>query len=825
MEELRDYDTSCSSSANWSIAHGSLLNSITFESSLALITDSSHREHAVDDPNAVDSAPKSPLILCPTSPDFAPCEITIAFAQKHELRQVYVRSTARVYEIYYAPKPQSSNEYLCTVRCGFASRDEEVLHAPILDEAALAYLKGLNKELDEKRLKSDSSSNSNEEEWVEVKAPDTPVLDSGGSVPPNFSVNSGNTQDLYEATAEITDVDPCVSITLRLLSLQNKGCVCVDEIYVFADPVESADSENDVGQMGNAGGNSLMAMLAPTILQLSKTAGLSRRQNEDIFGTKEKEKMQKKESKAIGPLNFANEMPQEGKLSSGNQQEVDSQEAIAANIERNQHEMPPIKDREVKDSVSCGHIERFLDQLVSRVSRVEDLLSKFEENMLKPISSIDARLRRVEQQLEELSQKPKNSESSSCTRYSAPEFSCHDSDDYSPYNIRNEPSCLDLYASHDKDFSSSIQPDETIHSVNTSQSFPSLVVTAPEFSNADDEEDVHASGADSPRDKQKQTMSIDDALASALAGFLSSTLIEPQRYTQSLAVKAPDFLNEEDGSIDTKLSPKSHLAVTSEPCNIDTREGMDSMAASTSSDSCLERIGEVPCSLNFDDSEQTGKEVVEDSQDQDTDHSTVECIVNPARHGLNQIEGDTGNGEVSSGTNKVLVLDEADNILNKFLENHVDDVTDTDEEECPENTKVKAEVTKQGPHDEDQQNLLELSYVSSVVDFETPVLNVKFTSQDNSNKMSPLEALLYDMLVIDAGASCSMKSHDCPEAGEERDLISVENAEPAWPATDGHFAMDLGGYRLINVPLNSDVETLEDHHACSNQEVSTASLI
>ncbi|XWS45732.1 hypothetical protein CRYUN_Cryun14cG0004800 [Craigia yunnanensis] len=824
MEALHDYDTSWSSSTNWSIAVGSLLNSVTFDSSFAPFTDSNQHEHAVDDPNAVDSIPKSPLILCPTSPDSTPCEITIAFAQKHEVRQVYVRSTARVYELYYAPKPQSNNEYLCTVRCGIASRDEDVLHAANLDEAALAYLKEAYKELDEKRLKNDSNSNSNEDGWVEVKTPDTSLLDGGSSASSNFSVNSGSTQDLYEATAEITDASPCMSITLRLLSLQNKGCVCVDELYVFADPVESADSDNEVGQMGNAGGSSLMAMLAPTFLQLSKTAGLRHIQNEDIFGTKEKEKTQENGSKAIEPLNFANEILQEGKPSLGNQQEVDWQEAIAATIEPNRHETPPLKDREAKADVSCGHIERFLDQLVSRVSRVEDLLLKFEDNMLKPISSIDARLQRVEQQLEDLTKKPKNSELPSCTRYSAPEFSCHDSDDYTPYNIANESSCHDLYASREKYFSSSIQPDEAIYSVNATQSFPSLVVTAPEFSNADDEEDDHASGTDSPKDKQKQTMSIDDALASALAGFLSPTSIEPQKYTQSLAVKAPNFLHEVDDSIDKNMSPNSHFGAISESCSLDTRDGMDSTAVSVSSSFPLERIGEAPCSLNDDDSEQTGKEVIEDCQEQGTCHGTVDRIVTPARHGLHQIAGDMGNGEVSSGTSKVLALDEAD-ILNQFLENHVDDVSDIDEEGVPGNMKIKAEVAKQGPHEEYLQIVLELSYASSVVDFETPILDVKFTSQDNSNDKSPLEALLFDMPVIDTGASCSKISHDDSPAGEECYLISVEDVKPAWPATDGHFSVDLDGYGLSNIPLNLEVENLEDYHACSNQDVYAASLI
>lgn len=609
-----------------------------------------------------------------------------------------------------------------------------------------------------------------------------------------------NFQDLYEATAEINDADPCMSITLRLLSLQNKGCICVDDVYVFADPVESDDSEDAVGQMGNAGGSSLMAMLAPTLLQLSKTSGLRSIQNEAIFSTNKKEKTQENELKAIEPLKFA--VQQEGKPSLANLQEVDLQEAVASTFEPNRHEIPPLKNSESNADVSCGHIERFLDQLVSRVSRVEDLLLKFEEKMLKPISSIDARFQKVEEQLEELTKKPKNSELLSCTRYSAPEFSSHDSDNYIPYNIGNESSCHDLCASPEKDCSSSVQQDEPVYPVNATQLFPSLVVTAPEFSNSDDEEDDHASGTDSPKDKPKQTMSIDEALASALASFLSSASIEPQKYNLALSVKAPEFLHEEDdGSIDKKVSPESHFGATSEPCSLESRDRMDSTTESESL--------EATCSLNEDYYAQTAKEVAEDCEGQGTCHDTVDCTVTPATHDLHQMEGDMGNGDVSSGTGKILVLDEAD-ILNEFLENHVDDVSITDEGGAPGNMEIKAEVSKRNPHEEFLQNVLELSFASSVVDFESPILDVKFTSQDNSKNKSPLEALLGDMPIMDTDASCSKKSEGGSEGSEECKLISIEEG------------MNLDGYSLSSMPLKLD----DYHDACSsNQELPAASLI
>ncbi|PNX84263.1 hypothetical protein L195_g040320, partial [Trifolium pratense] len=78
--------------------------------------------------------------------------------------------------------------------------------------------------------------------------------------------------DLFEATAEINDANPCISVSIRLLSLQSKGSVCVDEIYVFGDPV---DSEIQETHNENSSNSSLMAMLLPTLMQVSKTTGLS----------------------------------------------------------------------------------------------------------------------------------------------------------------------------------------------------------------------------------------------------------------------------------------------------------------------------------------------------------------------------------------------------------------------------------------------------------------------------------------------------------------------------------------------------------------------
>lgn len=88
------------------------------------------------------------------------------------MQQVYVRSTARVYEIYYTTGLQKSNEYLCTVRCGIATRDGEVLHTTGVQEAILAHQEPV-KDL-AMRSKNEGAVDANKDDWVEVEPP---VLD------------------------------------------------------------------------------------------------------------------------------------------------------------------------------------------------------------------------------------------------------------------------------------------------------------------------------------------------------------------------------------------------------------------------------------------------------------------------------------------------------------------------------------------------------------------------------------------------------------------------------------------------------------------------
>ncbi|KAJ6777556.1 40S RIBOSOMAL PROTEIN S27 [Salix koriyanagi] len=551
MESSLNHDTSWTAATNWTIAGGSLVDSLAFESSLSPITDEDNNDQ--DQFSTVDSKSKSPVILYAPTSDPAPCEITINFAQKHEVRQVYVRSTARVYEIYCAPEQQSSTEYLCTVRCGIAARDEEVLLATNV-EAVLAHARSSIQEPAEEKLRNGSSLSPNEDDWVEVKALDSPLAINRNSSSSNSDIkperNSQNLQVFYEATAEITDANPSTSLTLRLLSLQNKGYVCVDEVYVFGDPADASNSDNQVGPMENSAGNSLMAMLVPAFFQMSKSKGIGGGEDKYNIDTRERQNSQDNGSKAAAPADAEKKIQVQERL----------QEAAGPTLKSVQHEISQqVSNTESKPNISHNHYEGVLDVLVSRVNRIEDLLLRFEESMMKPINSIDVRLQRVEQQLDALAKKTENPALVCCTGISAPDFSCSEPETNSSYNsISRDISYAACEANRSNSPSSltSVLPDVASVSVNDIKIQPGLVVTAPEFSNYDDEEEDHAveSVKESPKDKQKHTMSIDDALAYALAGFLSSTSSQSQKYSPTLAVNTPDFSSIEE-NIDEHMTP------------------------------------------------------------------------------------------------------------------------------------------------------------------------------------------------------------------------------------------------------------------------------
>lgn len=88
----------------------------------------------------------------------------------------------------------------------------------------------------------------------------------------------------YEATVKLVDAKPCVSLTIRLLSLQDKSSVEIDQICVYGlpDSAITAGTESisfsSSNLQGSPFGGSLLSMLIPGMIQMSR-GGLSQRQH------------------------------------------------------------------------------------------------------------------------------------------------------------------------------------------------------------------------------------------------------------------------------------------------------------------------------------------------------------------------------------------------------------------------------------------------------------------------------------------------------------------------------------------------------------------
>ncbi|GAU28588.1 hypothetical protein TSUD_269280 [Trifolium subterraneum] len=812
-----------SSQTNWTITSGTLHNTLTFQSSLSFSDEE-------------ESTESHPLLLHSPSPDSTPCQITINFAEKHEVRQIYVRSTARVYEIYTASDLKTNNEYLCTVRCGVATRDGEILRSCCFVN-----------EIGDDNVRS-------EDDWVEVK-----VVDGNSQTKPEINLTS-NAQDLFEATAEINDVDPCISVTIRLLSLQSKGSVCVDEIYVFGDPV---DSEIQETHNENSSSSSLMAMLLPTLMQVSKTTGLSslnavRKEKQIVLEDDLKEtphlsgsviENQMKGKDIITDLHAElNEGPsqpdtlsQAAKMESNcaavpsQAAQLDSNcRAIPSKIAEveNYHRAVPSQASFNQGDFVGGNVERVLEKLMSRMDRIEEICLGFQEKMIMPMNNIDARLQRVEQQLETLSMKWKNSELPSCHRISAPDASCIES------NTNDCENCVDCTVtgeieSDKKSLHTEVlnvsprddTPQDRSDSENTTQLLPGLVVAAPEFSEGEDEEDNESEQEINPsNDKGKP--SIDDALSSALANFLSSSLSsEFTKYTKSLHVKAPEFtIEDDDHEINNEtvkndsVYPTDSDKLTVKNDSMDPTEGENFIPVQVldSSTSSLEMGENVKNDPNDKSSKKTALEAEQCdflcSSQGDQDEVCVDSTLaeRSLRMDCNDNIEDDKNSEIA-GKERDVFLSEISNIPNEV----VDSQNPSDYRfEAPKNTL----------HDNIIENVLGFSLASNAVDFEISLLDVKFDSQKSPITDGFLESLLDEIpetssrdpsvkeISEDISIQEQLKGNGNLSIEEHSNLISVDEYEPVNSASNPHFVPVEDLCASIIEPVNIGDDTLAEDH-------------
>ncbi|RRT55505.1 hypothetical protein B296_00022784 [Ensete ventricosum] len=474
----------------------------------------------------------------------------------------------------------------------------------------------------------------------------------------------------YEATADIVDASPCMSVTLRFLSLKTKTCVHVSEIYIYADPVESDTPCAPVSMGENFGGNSLLAMFMPSLLQLSKSGSSTQ---DNFFGASALHKYQygvQKKAELVSS-DMAVVMPQEAisdkvdctlgldhkqyqlkpeNTFSTSDQRITDQKVLSCSVDQkldqvhDHSEIKPenmqlgsnqkITEREPSSSTSIqetenvqstysekqiglvhmsessaqeeykagDRIEKVLDELVLRVTRIEAFCSRFEESLLKPLSCIETRLQNLERLFHTAGgQFPREG---ACTRISAPEFSSdleNDSLNPSPAlgdNDKDDTVLHDPPLPVDAMLHPSLPASGVTGSVPDSRIYPGLVRKAPEFSNEDYEclkyDAGLASDASCSRDKKlcstgnkdtegikddvslasdlncsedKKLSSFDHALASALQAFLSSkpnaTVMEPyEPCAGDESVLNPSLIKVLSNGADTSVSTLNEVKDT-----------------------------------------------------------------------------------------------------------------------------------------------------------------------------------------------------------------------------------------------------------------------
>ncbi|KAG8099626.1 hypothetical protein GUJ93_ZPchr0013g36262 [Zizania palustris] len=502
---------------------------------------------------------------------------------KYEIHRVYVRSTARIYEIYYTTDHKdSSKDYLCTVRCGLAVKEP----LPSAEESMTQWSSDADASTSEKHEQETKSVNSSldEDSWVEVKIPELPVEKNRPKSQECNAIGARQETTLahYEATAEITDASPCVSLTIRLLSLQSKTSVHIEEIYIFADPVETINDEPETCP-GNMGGSSLLAMLVPSLMQMSK----SRNQKTDNKCFSDASMTQFSHGCAMrlnsscenivqeaGPCH-TNDLNFKSAVMENKQNVIDSDTITSENgnhcefqlkdsksfllpVQTTENkQVPLVKNQRVSNTDQpvtplmdenlnpYSRIDGKLDALLSKLEKMESYYSRFDDGMMRPLSSIESRLQRLEQKFDSFSVEIQSLRVS-CARMSAPD------------------GLSDMTNPQDKSHSDG----KAGSSASATNRQPGLVIRAPEFSleeyfsyDKSNENPVDLRGASMvPRPLVKSPdfvceselthEKLHDASFSSVDFALSSE--KEYKTSPGLVVKVPEFLNDEDDKVDEK---------------------------------------------------------------------------------------------------------------------------------------------------------------------------------------------------------------------------------------------------------------------------------
>lgn len=573
---------------------------------------------------------------------------------------------------------------------------------------------------------------------------------------------------------------------------------------MFANPVDS-EEEGPVENSTQSSQSSLMSMLVPTLLQLSKTTGIIKIEDGHNSNVEGMRTLPEIGSKALDSTSSVTGLQQEGKSCATADDVVKLQEKNESDRSVRQSEVPlqvPAKERTYDEPLN--RIESVLNQLVCRMDRIENCFLRFEENMLKPINSIEGRLKQVEQQLEVLSKESHGSEWPSGYRMSAPSFSANESGSNSFYNSGNDHPSSEPIEPDRKELHSGASPIalDISNSVDSSLLHPSFVVTAPEFSNGDDDDQelqVPEVAIESPTSKPKP--SIDDVLASALAQFvLSSSSITTPEYTKPAAVIPAEFLNEDRNN--NRKASSSDLSETE----------IDHISCSQETDSIQCTMNSASASLSSANGENSSPSRQDHSSDRDCKYQSVDGDVGVASKGKDEI----GDEEVSISTSEYCFPETSGtpiHPLHRHPENGPDD-TDAD----------AREFTKEDCDIDIVHDVLGFSRKTSIVDFEIPILDVSFISIADSSCDDTLKVLLGDMAELNYGAPCVEESDDATPIGEQSELILVEEEENQENSTsrNGAISLDMNYCTIMGEPLIADGENMQDY---GNNNTIISSLI
>lgn len=243
--------------------------------------------------------------------------------QQHAIHCIDVLSTARTCEVYRQNEGDTDAEYLCTAR----GQLENVREASVLGEA---------------------------------------------------------TESLYRAEMELEDPDLCTSVTIRLLSLQDKSHVIIGHILVLVSPgpylaggSHSAPAPVPLAIGGGASAASLGA-LAPLMLQMAQGFSMPDLKNKMSFlGNASAQSFPERvQSQQRGSLSHE-ELAMSALVMKPGSSSVES------------HTPAPLPSPPAKS-------EALLEDVCQRLERLESVCARIETSLCKTLESFDKRLRILE---------------------------------------------------------------------------------------------------------------------------------------------------------------------------------------------------------------------------------------------------------------------------------------------------------------------------------------------------------------------------------------------------------------------------------------------